>query len=150
VDLRFYPDPETAEPHIYNHGVSEEEVEEVLEDPSEERPGKNNARSGARKRLRDHRLRPAGQTPGRLPAPPAAQDETPMKKKAKTRFPPGWDEQRVREVLEHYESQSEDEAVAEDEAAFERAHETMMAIPHDLVPAVRELISEYEEEHRAS
>lgn len=27
VDLRFYPDPETGEPHIYNHGVSEEEVQ---------------------------------------------------------------------------------------------------------------------------
>ena len=71
-----------------------------------------------------------------------------MKKKVETRFPLGWDEQRVREVIEHYESQSEEEAVAEDEAAFERAHETMMAIPHELVPAVRELISEYEDEHQ--
>jgi hypothetical protein len=44
VDLRFYPDPETGEPHIYDHGITEEEVQAVLEDPSEERPGKNNAR----------------------------------------------------------------------------------------------------------
>ncbi len=36
-----------------------------------------------------------------------------------TRFPPGWDEARVRRVLEHYEHQSEEEAVAEDEAAYE-------------------------------
>lgn len=35
-------------------------------------------------------------------------------------FPPGWDEQRVRRVLEHYEGQSEGEAVTEDEAAFEK------------------------------
>jgi len=35
------------------------------------------------------------------------------------RFPPGWDEERVRKVLAHYEEQTEDEAVAEDEAAFE-------------------------------
>ena len=34
------------------------------------------------------------------------------------RFPPGWDEARVRDSCEHYESQTEDEAVAEDEAAF--------------------------------
>ncbi len=34
-------------------------------------------------------------------------------------FPPGWDEERVRRVLEHYEAQSEEEAVAEDEAAYE-------------------------------
>ena len=33
-------------------------------------------------------------------------------------FPPGWDEDRVRQVLSHYELQTEDEAVAEDEAAF--------------------------------
>jgi hypothetical protein len=35
------------------------------------------------------------------------------------RFPPGWDEEKVRKVLEHYEEQDEDEALAEDEAAFE-------------------------------
>lgn len=35
------------------------------------------------------------------------------------RFPPGWDEARVRRVLAHYEEQTEEEAVAEDEAAFE-------------------------------
>ena len=31
------------------------------------------------------------------------------------RFPPGWDEERVQRVLEHYESQTDEEAVAEDE-----------------------------------
>jgi hypothetical protein len=36
----------------------------------------------------------------------------------KTKFPPGWDEERVKQVIEHYESQSEDEAVAEDEATL--------------------------------
>jgi hypothetical protein len=35
-----------------------------------------------------------------------------------SKLPPGWDEDRVRRVLEHYESQSEEEAVAEDEAAL--------------------------------
>lgn len=44
MDLRFYLDPETGEPHIHNHGVREEEVQEVLEDPGEERPGDNDAR----------------------------------------------------------------------------------------------------------
>jgi len=34
-----------------------------------------------------------------------------------SRFPPGWDEKRVHDVLAHYESQTEEEAVAEDEAA---------------------------------
>jgi len=34
------------------------------------------------------------------------------------RFPPGWDEERVRRILAHYELQSDEEAAAEDEAAF--------------------------------
>jgi len=58
-----------------------------------------------------------------------------------TRFPPGWDENRVREVLYHYQSQTEDEAMAEDEAAFEDASQTFMEIPNELVPKVRELIA---------
>ncbi len=56
-------------------------------------------------------------------------------------FPPGWDEERVRKVLEHYENQSDEEAVAEDEAAFEGTTHTTMEVPIDLVPTVRELIA---------
>ena len=37
-------------------------------------------------------------------------------------------------MIEHYESQDEDEAVAEDEAAFEQTGQTVMEIPTDLVP----------------
>ena len=59
----------------------------------------------------------------------------------KTNFPPGWDESRVKRVLEHYESQSEYEALAEDEAAYEDSHQTFMEVPNELVPAVRELIA---------
>lgn len=58
-----------------------------------------------------------------------------------SKFPPGWDIQRVQKVLAHYETQSEDEAVAEDEAAFEAAGQTIMEVPTELVPAVRELIA---------
>jgi hypothetical protein len=57
------------------------------------------------------------------------------------RFPPGWDEERVRQVLSHYESQSEDEQFAEIEAAREAEGITMMAVPTDLVPEVRALIA---------
>jgi len=35
------------------------------------------------------------------------------------KFPPGWDEKRVQKVIQHYESQTDDEAVLEDEAARE-------------------------------
>lgn len=58
------------------------------------------------------------------------------------RFPLGWDEERVRRVIAHYEQQSEEEAVAEDEASFEDATQTVMEVPKELVPAVRELIAQ--------
>jgi hypothetical protein len=58
-----------------------------------------------------------------------------------SKFPPGWDEDRVRRVLQHYESQTEDQAVAEDEAAYENPSCTFIEVPNDLVPQVRELIA---------
>ena len=87
--------------------------------------------------------------------------------KKRNRFPPGWDEQRVRavleryetqteeeavasssatassSVLERYETQTEEEAVAEDEAAYEDAAQTFMEVPKELVPKVRELIAKH-------
>ena len=56
-----------------------------------------------------------------------------------SRFPKGWDEERVKRVLDHYENMTEDEAVAEDEAAWEDASQTFVEVPNELVPAVREL-----------
>ncbi|MDP8237562.1 MAG: hypothetical protein P9X24_00600 [Candidatus Hatepunaea meridiana] len=60
------------------------------------------------------------------------------------KFPPGWDEDRVRRVLSHYENQTEEEAVAEDEAAYEHDGFCMLDIPNELVPRVRRLISQYQ------
>jgi len=64
-------------------------------------------------------------------------------------YPPGWDEDRVRRVIAHYEQQSEEEAVAEDEAAFEAEGTALMEIPKDLVPTVREMIADFEKTKRA-
>jgi hypothetical protein len=61
-----------------------------------------------------------------------------------TKFPPGWDEERVRQVIAHYEQQTEEEAVAEDEAAFEEKEQTFIEIPNKLVSKVRELIARYQ------
>ena len=58
-----------------------------------------------------------------------------------SKFPPGWGEERVRRVLEQYDTQSDDEAIAEDEAAYESTTHTTMEIPVDLVPKVRELLA---------
>jgi hypothetical protein len=64
-------------------------------------------------------------------------------KMKRSKFPPGWDAERVKRVLAHYEAQSEEEAVAEDEAAFEALGQTVMEVPTELVPTIRELIAKH-------
>jgi hypothetical protein len=59
-------------------------------------------------------------------------------------FPSGWNQQRVQEIITTYEAQTEDEAVAEDEAAWETSDQTVMLVPTDLVTRVRELIANHQ------
>jgi hypothetical protein len=63
-------------------------------------------------------------------------------------FPPGWDEERVRRVLAHHETQTEDEAVDEDERAFEKG-QTVIEVPAELMPVIREVIAQYEAKAKA-
>lgn len=44
MDLRFYFDPETGEPHIHRHSISEAEVQEVMARPVEDRAGTEGSR----------------------------------------------------------------------------------------------------------
>jgi hypothetical protein len=53
-------------------------------------------------------------------------------------YPRGWNEARIRRVLDYYEAQSDEEAAAEITAALES---TTMEVPVALVPTVRELIA---------
>jgi hypothetical protein len=57
------------------------------------------------------------------------------------KFPPGWNEDRVRQVLAHYENPTEGEQFAEIEAARESEGMTLMADPTELVPEVRALLA---------
>ena len=59
----------------------------------------------------------------------------------RNRYPKGWDEERVKRVLHHYEDQTEEEAVAEDEAAWEDLSQTFIKVPNEMIPAVRELLA---------
>ncbi len=45
MNIRYYIDPETELPHLYGHDVDETEVEEVLANPGEDRPGREGSRS---------------------------------------------------------------------------------------------------------
>ena len=57
------------------------------------------------------------------------------------KLPPGWDLSRVRRVVDHYESQTDDEAATEDQEAFESTTHTAMEVPVELVPEIRQLIA---------
>lgn len=44
MQIRYYLDPGTEQPHIYEHGIHEAEVEQVLRGPGEDLPAKRGAR----------------------------------------------------------------------------------------------------------
>lgn len=83
-----------------------------------------------------------GKAPRRFPP------QTEVKTMKQSRLPPGWDQSRVDRVLQHYESQTEEDAVAEDENARLAPGQTIMEIPSALVPTVRELIAKHN--HKAA
>ena len=62
--------------------------------------------------------------------------------KEQSRLPPGWDDDRARRVVAHYEGQSEEDAVAEDETVLNDENQAVFKIPRELVPAVRKLLAE--------
>lgn len=47
MKIRFLMDEESGLPHIYNHGVDEDEVYDVLHQPIEDREARNDARSAS-------------------------------------------------------------------------------------------------------
>jgi hypothetical protein len=65
-------------------------------------------------------------------------------KKVSQKFPAGWNESRVRRVLDYYESQTDEEAATEIRSALEN---TTMEVPTALVPVVRELIAKRKSSH---
>jgi hypothetical protein len=57
-------------------------------------------------------------------------------------FPPGWDKDRVKRLIEWYDSMTEEEQVAEDEAAVsEQQGQTVITVPDALLPAIRQLLA---------
>lgn len=58
------------------------------------------------------------------------------------KYPAGWDEQSIRELIDYYEGQSDEEAAAEHEAALSGST-TLMKVPAELVPVFRDLIARH-------
>jgi len=61
--------------------------------------------------------------------------------RAKQEFPPGWNADRIKQVIAYYENQTEEEQLAEHEAALAEQSHTLMVVPTELVPDVRKLIA---------
>jgi hypothetical protein len=64
-----------------------------------------------------------------------------MKRVKKQKLPAGWTEERIRQLAEYYDNQTEDEQVAEHEAALQAEGHTVMVVPTELVPEVLKLIT---------
>lgn len=62
-------------------------------------------------------------------------------KRDRNKYPKGWNLQRVREVIAHYDTQTEDEAIAEADAAWENSRLTLIPVPVEMADEVRELIA---------
>ena len=56
------------------------------------------------------------------------------------KFPSGWDEQRVQNVIDYFENQTEDAAIAKDEAASQNEFGMLIEVLAELGPAVCEWI----------
>ncbi len=65
---------------------------------------------------------------------------------SESRFPAGWDADRVKRLIDYYERLSEDEQVAEDEEAIaaERQGQAIIAVPDELLPEIRRLLAAYQ------
>jgi len=58
------------------------------------------------------------------------------------KFPPGWDAERVKRLIDHYDGLSEDELAAADEAAAaEQKGQAVITVPESLLPAIRQLLA---------
>jgi O-phosphoseryl-tRNA(Cys) synthetase len=66
-------------------------------------------------------------------------------KKIKQKFPRGWNERKVRAVIQHYDRLTDDELAHEIETAREVRDETLISIPTQLLPAVQKLIVQHQQ-----
>jgi hypothetical protein len=64
-----------------------------------------------------------------------------MKKKDPNVYPPGLSAKKVRQILEYYENQTDEEAAIEIATAPSASETTWIPVPKKLVPKIRRLIA---------
>jgi hypothetical protein len=63
------------------------------------------------------------------------------KKRDPNRYPRGLNRKKVEALIDHYDNQSDDEAIAEAEAAYRKRGSAFIQVPIRLLPKVRQLIA---------
>jgi len=66
-------------------------------------------------------------------------------KRIKQEFPPGWNERKVRAVIQHYDRLTDDELAHEIETAQEVKEETLISVPTELLPTIQQLIVRHQQ-----
>ncbi len=57
------------------------------------------------------------------------------------KYPKGWNRKRVEEVIDFYDKQSPDEAIAEADAAWENTRYSLVRVPIEMAEEVRKFIA---------
>jgi hypothetical protein len=62
----------------------------------------------------------------------------------KQRFPAGWDEQRVKRLLDELDARTDEEWIAADEAAAaDEGDQAVITVPASLLPEIRRLLASH-------
>ena len=156
MEVRYYVNPVTGLPHIYDHGVTEAEVERVLNRPGEDGPSSDGSRQALGQSEGGRYLRVVyvpdedgegvfvvtAYTPGGAGTQGVPQAEEEKRAMNEQRFPAGWDQQRVQRLLAELDARTEEEWVAADEAAAaEGDDQAVITVPTVLLPEIRRLLA---------
>ena len=64
-----------------------------------------------------------------------------MSTKDRNRYPRGWNQKKAQSLAGYYERQSDEDAIAEAEAAYRKRSTSLIQVPIKLLPQVRKLIA---------
>ena len=166
MTLKFYIDLETGEPHFQNHGVSEEEVRQILAHPGLVLKGGRNSPFGAMGQTTSGRYLKIWSTPraersavfslslhmsfarqGIESLSPSPTQEVPMKAVPVKKSTSAWNEKKVRDVIAYYDRQTDEEGPPR--STQHRSAGTPRCCAHSSrCPAIARLIENHE--HKAS
>jgi hypothetical protein len=62
-------------------------------------------------------------------------------KKDPNRYPKGWNRKKVLDVIAYYDNQSDEDSIAEAEAAYRKRKSTLVEVPVKLLPQVRRILA---------